>query len=192
VSEGGASQTADTAVGESVLTDADGLAAAQVSRNGVQSSDASCEFPEVRVLTHATPQQHVILWLIGVLLASLIPLLFLYFHGLDRSSPPSIFSLLGNGDLLLISLVVTIAGITELVLAMRNIRQSQLMAGGIAVLGGVLAIAAEALWYADISAQMLDGQPVAAVHAVTVGSLLFFSLSALSSAVCVWLAAGTI
>jgi len=146
---------------------------------------------KVQVVRHATPRQHVIVWLVGVLLASLIPLLFTYFHGVDRNRPPSIFNLLGHGDLLLISLVVTIAGITELALSVNKIRQSQLMSAAMVLLGSVLAIAAEGLWYADISAQILDGQKILSVHYITFGSLLLFMLSAFCSSVCVWLSAGT-
>ncbi len=147
--------------------------------------------PRGKIPQHATPAQHVIVWLIGVLLASLIPLLFLYFHGLDSSHAPTVFDLLGHGDLLLISLVVTIAAITELVLAVNNIQQAQLLPTAVILLGAVLAVAAEALWYADISAQLLDGQSFGSTHVVTYGSLIFFGLSAYCSSMCVKLAAGT-
>lgn len=147
--------------------------------------------PSVRIIQHATPSQYVIIWLVGVLLASLIPLLFLYFHGLDKNKPPSVFDLLGDGNLLLISLVVTIAGIAELAITINNIGHAQLMQVALILLGAVLAVAAEALWYADVSAQLLNGQKITSTHVVTYGSLLLFILSAFCSSMCVKLAAGT-
>jgi hypothetical protein len=119
-----------------------------------------------------------------------VPFLFLEFHGLDQGSPPSIYELLGRGDLLLISLVLTIAGITELVLVINRVSQPQVMPVALVLLGGVLVVVAEALWYADLSAQILDGQKATGPHVVTYGSLLLFGLSAFCSSVCVRLAAG--
>jgi hypothetical protein len=147
---------------------------------------------DVAVARAATPRQHVVVWLVGVLLASLIPFLFQYLHGVDRGNPPGIFSLLGHGDLLLISLVVTIAGITELVLVVHSLTQKQIMIIALVLLGALLVIAAEALWYADIASQLLDGQLlITSAPVITYGSISLFVLSAFCSTVSVWLAAGT-
>src|SRR5262249_32971967 len=81
----------------------------------------------LRIVGNPTPWQHVAVWLVGAVLASLVPFLFLYFHGVDRNKPPNMFELLGRGDLLLISLVLTIGGITELVLVLNKIHQKQIM-----------------------------------------------------------------
>ena len=151
-----------------------------------QPSDSA----HVRIVRAATPRQHVIVWLVGVLLASLMPFLFLFLHGLDRSGPPSIFQLLGHGDLLLISLVVTISGITDLVLVMHNLQPTQIVSTALIVLSSILMIVAEALWYADISSQLLDGEKVSSTHMVAYGSLALFCLSAFCSAACVKIAAG--
>lgn len=154
-------------------------------------STATTRPSELSVVRAASPRQHMVVWLIGVLLASLIPFLFQYLHGLDRGDPPSIYLLLGHGDLLLISLVVTIAGITELVLVAHNLIQEQIMVFALVLLGSVLVIAAEALWYADIASQLLDGQLLkAATHTITYGSITLFAMSAFCSTVCVRLAAG--
>ncbi len=144
----------------------------------------------IKVTQHATPRQHVIVWLVGAVLASLLPFLFLYVHGLDKNRPPGIYELLGRGDLLLISLVVTIGGITEVVLVLNKIDQRQMLPVALYLLGGVLAVVAEAAWYADITARLLDGQPATVPEPVTAGSLILFGLSALCSSACVRVAAG--
>jgi hypothetical protein len=157
---------------------------------GIQVEADGVHKTEIRIVERPTPRQHLVVWLVGVVLASLVPFLFLYFHGIDRGGPPSIFELLSRGDLLLISLVVTIAGITELVLVLNRIRQDQIMPVALVLLGGVLVVVAEAFWYADLSAQLLDGQKATSSHAVAFGSLLLFSLSAFCSSVSVTLSAG--
>jgi hypothetical protein len=158
----------------------------------VSSSPSSPSRPRVRRIEHAPPWQHVVVWLIGVLFASLTPLLLPYFHGVDQDDTPSMHALLGRGELLLIALVITIAGITELILAMRNISAGQLMPVATAILGGLLAIVAEAFWYADIAASSFGSDKIPPAHVLTVvtfGSLGLFLASALCSAACVFYAA---
>jgi uncharacterized membrane protein len=145
------------------------------------------------IVPHASPRQHVTVWLVGVVLASLVPLLSEFFQGLDRSSPPSLYELLNRGDLLLISLVLTISGFTELVLVFNRIEQAQVMPVALILLGGVLLVAAEALWYGDLSSQFLNNNEnlaSAPAQAVTYGSLGLFVLSAFCSSACVKIAAG--
>jgi hypothetical protein len=113
-----------------------------------------------------------------------------FFYGLDRGSPPSLYELLSRGDLLLIALVLTIGGFTELALVFNKIEQAQVLPVALVLLGGVLLVAAEALWYGDLSAQLLNKQTSAPVHIVTYGSLVFFGLSVFCSTVCVRIAAG--
>jgi uncharacterized membrane protein YidH (DUF202 family) len=86
--------------------------------------------------------------------------------------------------------VVTIGGITELALVLHMIEPRQIMAVALLVLGGVLIVVAEALWYADISSQILDGRQIASNHVVTYGSLLLFLFSAFVSAASVKISAG--
>ncbi|SRR5258708_37861207 len=143
-------------------------------------------------IEHASPRQHVLVWFIGVIFASLTPLLLQYFHGIDLNSTPNMQALLGRGDLLLISLVLTIAGIAELIPSIRNISAGQLTPVAAILLGGLLAIVAEAFWYADISAEFLSAHKTATLHVTTVitnGSLVLFAASALCSMACVFYAA---
>lgn len=145
---------------------------------------------QIRIIKHATPLQHVVVWLVGVVVASLLPFLVLYFHGIDTSSPPGMFELLSRGDLLIISLVFTIAGLAELALVFNRIHQEQLLAAALLVIGGTLLITTEALWYSDITAQLLRGGKVTSIHAVAFGSLALFGVSTFCSSICVRLAAG--
>ena len=145
----------------------------------------------VERIVHATPRQHVLVWVIGVLFASLTPLLLPYFHGIDLSTTPNMQDLLGRGDLLLISLVLTIAGIAELIPSIRNISAGQLTPVAAIFLGGLLAIVAEAFWYADISAEFLSVHKNPKSHVmsvITIGSLILFGASALCSTACVYYA----
>ena len=84
--------------------------------SAVQNGESKPKVIEVKVneVVPVRPWQHVVVWLVGVVFAALVPLLLPYFHGLDMDDTPSMTSLLGHGDLLLIALVITIAGITEL------------------------------------------------------------------------------
>ena len=178
-----------------VATTAGGVANAMVAP-GQRGRDPGVGHlsPQVRVIEQASPWLHVFVWLIGVLLASLAPLLLPYFHGIDQDNTPSMRSLLDHGSLLLIALVITIAGITELILAIRNIARRQLMPVATAILGGLLAIVTEAFWYADLAVQDPTGNKLAVPHVELVvmnGSLGLFAVSALSSAACVYYAAAS-
>lgn len=137
-----------------------------------------------------TRRQHVTLWVVGVVLASLLPLLVLYLHGLTGGRPPGFVQLLGHGDLLLIGVVVTIAGLMELVRSWDKVKDSQIFIVAIAVLGAVLIVASEALWYALISESASDVSPIRSATANTYGSLALFAFSIVCGAVCVWVAAG--
>jgi energy-converting hydrogenase Eha subunit C len=139
---------------------------------------------------HATPAQHVVVWLIGVVLASLIPFLFIYLHGVDKGGTPGLAELLSRGDLLLIALVICIAGITEQVLILNRIEQRRLMGLALLLLGCILLIVAEAFWYADITASVLDGRRVIESDFVAVGSTMLFLASAFTSSMSVKIAAG--
>jgi len=148
--------------------------------------------PEVRIIERAPSWLYVFVWLIGVLLASLTPLLLPYFHAVDQDRQLGAFGLLGHGELLLIALVLNITGISEVLLEIRNMSSKQAIAVTTAILGGLLAVIAEAFWYADLTADPLGGSKMAKAHVaviVTHDSLGLFAASALSSAACVYFAA---
>ena len=177
---------ADRAAPVSSASDGKNDPSADIVDGAASDANVLIQIPDV-----PSPRSHVIVWLVGVLLSSLIPLTVIFFHGLDAGKTPSIFKLLGHGDLLLISLVVTIAGITEIALAFRRIHPAQSLPVALLVLGAVLVIAAEALWYADVTARLLDKQSFPATHSVTYGSIGLFLISSFCSSACVSIAAGT-
>ena len=138
---------------------------------------------EYRIVTRASPRQHVVVWIVGSVVASLVPFLFLSFHSIDGKHTPDLYSMLGRGDLLLIALVITIGGIAEILLVLNQVED--LMAGALLLLGGILLVVAEAFWYADLTSQVLAGQETASQTVVTWGSLILFATSAACSAACV-------
>ena len=63
--------------------------------------------------------KRVVIWIIGVVLASLIPFAWASQSSKPDVGGPSIYKLLGSGDLYLVSVIVLIAGLTEIVLLLR-------------------------------------------------------------------------
>lgn len=132
------------------------------------------------------PWKHVVVWLVGVVIASLIPFLWVFGSANPRNPAPGAYQLLGTGDLYLISIVVLIAGVTEIALLLRKIRQDMTMA--LLIIGGFLFILFDAARYAGASSLVGALQP--SPHSVTYWSLVAFVLSAIHSSICVGLAAG--
>lgn len=124
-----------------------------------------------------SPREHVTMWLLGVVVASLVPFLFLIFHRIDGDHLPSIYELLGRGDLLVISLVVTVGGIAELALASSRVRPDQVVTAAYFLIGSVLVVIGEAAWYADITATLLARETVHDLRSVCFGSLTLFVFS---------------
>lgn len=143
----------------------------------------------LRFETRPTQRDRIVIWLVGTVIASLIPFLAVLFHGIDRRQIPSLTDVLGRGDLLVISVVVTIGGASEILPVIRRVAPEKFRLLSLAYLGCFLSIVAEAIWYADVTATILDGGSPSA-NLVTGGSLLFFALSAACSSVCVAIAAG--
>jgi hypothetical protein len=130
------------------------------------------------------PWKHVTIWLIGVVIASLAPLLWAYVS--PKSAPPSIYQVLGKGDLFLISVVLLIAGITEIILLTKRISQDFTVA--LLIIGGFLIAIFDAAKYAGASAA--SAGPAAPPNSVTYWAIAAFVVSTIHSSVCVWLAAG--
>lgn len=138
-------------------------------------------------------RRHLLSWIIGVVVASLVSIVPLIFHGIDNRTMPSIYDLLGHGDLLLASVILTIAGIAEIapILSMGEINASE---GGVAVfllVGGTLVIVGEATWYADLVSEALANKSsnyTPPMHSITYGSVSLFLVSALCSTLCLKIA----
>lgn len=134
----------------------------------------------------ARPWQHVLVWLVGVVLASLMPILWATQSSSPEAVTPSVYKLLGSGDLYLISVVVIIAGLTEIALLFRRI--NQVLTVALLVLAAILVVLIDAARYAGASSVAANaGAPP---HSVTYWSLVAFGFSALHSSICVNLAAG--
>ncbi|WP_370964690.1 hypothetical protein [Amycolatopsis sp. cg9] len=137
------------------------------------------------------PWQLVTLWIFGVVFASLIPLLAIYFRSRFNGDHLTFDRLLGHGDLLLISAIVTIAAILEPMRALDKVKENrQAFSCAMAVIGGMLLISCEALWYACISGDTLIDKHVDPDMFTVYGSLFVFAFSAVCGAICVSIAAG--
>lgn len=132
------------------------------------------------------PWKHVVVWLVGVVIASLIPFLWVFASANPKGPSPGTYQLLGKGDLYLISVVVLIAGVTEIALLLSKIQRDMTMA--LLIIGGFLFILFDAARYAGASSLVETSQPFP--HSVAYWSLAAFAISATHSSICVGLAAG--
>lgn len=128
--------------------------------------------------------------ILGVVVASLLPFVFLFFHGIDGNHWPDLDKVLGRGDLLVIGLVVTVGGMAELVFSMSRLQARRVAWASYFLIASVLVIVGEAAWYADITVTLLVSQKVADPGSVTRGSLGLFVASFVCSGKCVKTAAG--
>lgn len=121
---------------------------------------------------------HLAAWLVGVVLASLIPLGLIAAHEADVLSHPSFYQILGHGDLLIIAFTFTVAGIAELCPFVTKVRVEELMGLILMLLGAVIILAIEIGWYSDLAAEIAGAHNVP-VHLITWGSIILFTVSAL-------------
>jgi hypothetical protein len=137
------------------------------------------------VVERVTPWKHVVIWVVGVIIASLIPFLWTYASNQPNDASPNVYQVLGHGDLYLIAIIVLIAGITEIVLLLRKIEKD--MAVALLIIGGFLFVLLDAGRFAGASAMASSS---AIPHSVTYWSIVAFIVSAVHSSICVGLAAG--
>lgn len=143
-----------------------------------------------RRVGHPSPELHALVWMLGVVVASLLPFFSVFIQGLDRGMVPSLPELLGRGELLVIAIVVTIGGIAELLLVVNRIPQATFSSVIFLLLGGILLIVSEALWYADIGATLLTQPRLAREHMISLGSGILFGFSVFCGGTSVRRAAG--
>ena len=139
----------------------------------------------VTVTQKIDPWKCVLVWFIGVVFASLMPFLRRYASSKPGSNGPSVYQMLGAGELYIIAIVVLIAGVTEIVLLLRRIQQALTVA--LLILGAILFSILDAARYTGASELSPNAQPI---HSVAFWSLGAFAVSALHSSICVGLAAG--
>jgi uncharacterized membrane protein len=133
--------------------------------------------------------KRVAVWIVGVVLAALIPFVWVYESASPGDSNPSIYKLLGSGDLYLASVIVIFAGLTEIALLFRRISEKNDLNVALLVLGGIFAVLICAARYAGASMAADAGH--SAPDSVAYWSLLAFTFAAVHSSFCVILAAGT-
>ena len=154
------------------------------------AENAASDLPENILTFIPSVRQHVKMWILGVVVASLVPFLFLIFHGIDGDHLPGIYELLSRGDLLVISLVVTVGGMADLALVFSRVDPSQVATAAYFLIGSVLVVIGEAAWYADITATLLAGKTVHDLRSVCLGSLALFAFSIFCGGKCVSFSAG--
>ncbi len=131
------------------------------------------------------PWKHIVVWVAGVIIASLIPFIWIYADPTPGRGAPNIYEVLGRGDLYLIAIIVLIAGVTEIALILRHMKKDLTVA--LLLIGGFLLVLVDAARYANASSIPINTVPS---HSVLYWSLGAFLLSATHSSICVGLAAG--
>lgn len=137
-----------------------------------------------------SPKEHVGMWLLGVVAASLIPFLFIAVHGMDGDHLPGFVAILGRGDLLVVSIVVAVGSVADLALVWTMLDKKKGSAAAFTVVGSLLIVVGEAVWYSDVSTTLLSGGTVQNEQFVCYGSLILFIVTLFCSGRCVHLSAG--
>lgn len=136
-------------------------------------------------LEPVNPWKHIGVWFLGVVVGSLAPLLWNYISS-NKAPGPGIYQVFGKGDLYLISVVLLLAGITEIILLIKRIEQDFTVA--LLIVGGILIVIFDIGKYSNAST--LYGNVSAPPNSVTYWSLAAYIVSTIHSSICVWLAAG--
>jgi hypothetical protein len=128
--------------------------------------------------------QRVTIWLLGVVAASLLPVVALILHEIDNSDPLDLVTLLSRGDLLLIGTVVTIGSFADLA---RSNTPTQLnhYKGCLLVICALTAVV-QALWYSDLAARTsVAGSTLRDAEGIALGTLAVYLFSVFTSAACI-------
>lgn len=136
----------------------------------------------------ATVRQRIIMWLVASALAGLAPVGATALHYVD-SGGLGFYQLFGKGDLLMVAVVLSLAGIGEIALYFRHVKTDAL-ALGLLVVGLAMSIVVDAIWFSDLSALALAGKKGDPIATVTYGSIVLYGLAVLFSSYCVGLVAG--
>ncbi len=158
-------------------------ATGDTARVDTPHSQRATQFPpEVKQIKR---WKRVVIWIIGVVLASLIPFAWASQSSKPGDRGPSMYILLGSGDLYLVSVIVLIAGLTEIVLLMRQLDEFTV---ALLVLAAIFFVIIDAARYAGASAITTNAN--SPPHSIAYLSLVAFGLAAAHSSICVSLAAG--
>lgn len=152
------------------------------SRTQVTSAPAASSASSIHPVD---PWQHIVVWTAGVLAASLLPFLWVYVDPPAGKASPSIYQVLGRGDLYLVAIIILLAGVTEIALLFRHIDSTLTLA--LLIIGALFIAPLDAARYANASGQPIGVMPS---HSVVYWSVAAFVFSAIHSSTCVKLAAG--
>jgi hypothetical protein len=128
--------------------------------------------------------QRVTIWLLGVVAASLLPVIALVLHAVDNNNPLGLVTLLSRGDLLLIGTVVTIGSFADL--ARSDIPGELNHYKGCLLVICALTAVIQALWYSDLAARAATVS--ATMHDATgiaLGTLVVYLFSIVTSGACI-------
>lgn len=117
---------------------------------------------------------------------ALSPFFFEALRLVDRSEKLSLSSVLGTGQLLLVSAAVAAGAAGELVLV--DVPKSQKLAKLLAIFGCIPSLIVSSWWFGDVSAASQDGK-APTVTVVTLGSVVVFFCTFVTGAFCVSMAA---
>jgi hypothetical protein len=124
----------------------------------------------------------VTIWLLGVVAASLLPVIALILHEVDNNDPIDLVTLLSRGDLLLIGTVVTIGSFADLARSTTP-REFNHYKGCLLVTCALTAVV-QALWYSDLAARA-NGASMRDAVGIALGTLLVFIFSIVTSGACI-------
>ena len=108
------------------------------------------QYPEISIRIRQVPTQwnHVWVWVVASVLAGLLPIVIQGWHAVRDDQAVTFIRLLGDGELLLIAVVLMIAGLGELVLVIRDV-ESSVIGLALFLLGYVMVLAGVS-WLSDL------------------------------------------
>jgi len=127
--------------------------------------------------------QRVTIWLLGVVAASLLPVLALVLHAIDNSDPLDLVTLLSRGDLLLIGTVVTIGSFADLARSDTPVELNHYK-GCLLVICALTAVI-QALWYSDLAARATTNSAMRDAVGIALGTLAVYLFSLMTSGACI-------
>ena len=127
--------------------------------------------------------QRVTIWLLGVVAASLLPVIALILHDIDNNDPLGLVTLLSRGDLLLIGAVVTIGSFADLA---RSDTPGELnhYKGCLLVICALTAVV-QALWYSDLAARAGSRSTMHDATGIAWGTFVVYLFSVVTSGACI-------
>ena len=127
--------------------------------------------------------QRVTIWLLGVVAASLLPVIALILHDIDNNDPLGLVTLLSRGDLLLIGAVVTIGSFADLARA-DTPGELNHYKGCLLVICALTAVV-QALWYSDLAARAGNRSPMHDAAGIAWGTFIVYLFSIVTSGACI-------